>query len=493
MHRHHHYLKGGVFLTAGSVISSACVFVRNVIITHLISLSDYGIASTFGLAMTLLEMASNLAIDRLIVQARDGHASHLIASGHAFQVMRGAIGALVLFLTAGLAARLFGVPHVTWAFQVIALVPLIRSFSHLGTAIQQRDMRFGGSIWIDIGPQLIITLLAAPLALWLRDYRVMLVLILVQVTGSMIVSHVVAEQPYRFAWDRHHVHRMVRFGWPLLLNGVLMFAIFQGDEALIGASKGMENLAWYGVAFSLALAPSLLVLKVLAPFMMPLLARKQDNPAEFERRSLLTVQLCTLAGLLIGLVFVLAGPALLIAVYGRKYAAGATVIGWFGIMQGARIVKSGPAIVAMARGETTNPLIANVVRCIGLVLAVAAVALHEGAIAVAVCGMVGEILGALTAILLLRWRLGLRIGGMLRCAAASAAVFAGAQVAALRWCRGTSPVTEIAIGTTISVLVCVSIGAAFPRVFGLMRRLTNDVKARRAWLGASPAAEGNPL
>jgi O-antigen/teichoic acid export membrane protein len=478
----HHYLKGGIFLVVGSVISAACVFARNVTITHLISLEDYGIASTFGLAMTLLEMASNLAIDRLIVQAKDNDALRLVASGHAFQIARGLLGTLLLFLTAGFTATLFGVPQVAWAFQAIAFAPLIRSFSHLGAAIQQRDMRFGPSVWIDIGPQLIVTILTAPLALWLGDYRVMIILVFAQAMSSVVVSHLVAGRPYRLDWDRRQVRRMVAFGWPLLLNGFLMFAIFQGDEAIIGASKGMENLAWYGVAFSLALAPSLLVMKVLTPFMMPLLARKQDDHEEFERRSVLTVQICMLAGLFVGLMFVLAGPSLLIAIYGSKYAAGATVIGWFGIMQGARILKSGPAIVALARGETTNPLIANLVRCIGLALALAAVALGKGAIAVAICGMVGEVLAALTAILLLRFRLGLRLGGMLGCAAISATAFTSAQAVALRWFHGTSPTIEIVGGATIGALLCLSVGAVFPQVLTLTLHLLNRVKARRAWL-----------
>lgn len=490
---HRKHLKGGLLLTGGNVASAGCVFVRNVIVTHLISLENYGIASTFSLAMTLLEMASNLGIDRLIVQAKDGDSSHVVASGHAFQVVRGTIAGLLLFATAKLAADLFNVPQVTWAFRTMALVPLIRSFTHLGAAVQQREMRFGASISIDTGSQLLVTLLAAPLTLWLRDYRVMLVLILMQVTVSVAVSHMVAERRYVIAWDSRQVRRMMEFGWPLLLNGFLMFVTFEGDEAIVGASKGMEPLAWYGVAFGLVLSSSLLVANVAGLFMMPLLSRKQDDRSEFQRRSVIAVQLCTLAGLLVGLVFVLAGPALLIAIYGRKYAAGAAIIGWFGILQSARIAKSGPAVVAMAQGKTTNPLIANIVRCLGVVAAVAAVALGQGVVAVAVCGMVGEVLGAVTAILLLRWRLGLHIGRMMVCVAVSLGTLAAAQWVALRWFRGASLAAEVLVGGAMSLLLCASIGLAFPETSGLMRRLTADIRTRRAWESPTTSPEGTSL
>lgn len=482
------YLRGGLLLTGSSVVAAACAFVRNVIVARLISLEDYGIASTFALTLALIEMTSTLAIDRLIVQARDGGTPGLIATGHAFRIVRGAIATLVQFAVARPIAELFGVPEVAWAFQVISLVPLIRSFGHLDVAVQQRDMRFGALAWIETGPQLLTAVLAVPLALWLADYRVMLALILVQVTAGAVLSHLVAEQPYRLAWNRGQVLRMVTFGWPLLVNGLLMFAIFQGDKALVGATRGMADLAWYGAAFSLALVPSLLAVKVIAPFMMPLLACMRDDRPAFERRSVLTVQLCTIAGVLVGLLLVLAGPALLIVVFGRRYAEGAAVIGWFGIMQGARIAKSGPAIVAMAAGDTKNPLLANLVRCTGIGLAAIAVALGEGVVAIAVCGMVGEVLGALTAILLLRRRPGVRVASMLTCAAASATVLAGAQWAALRWFQAAAPATEIAAGVAISAVLCAAVGAAFPQVLGLMRRVTADARAGRVWVETAPPA-----
>ncbi len=487
------YLGGGLTLAVGSTVSALCAFVRNVIVARLISLEDYGIATTFAMTMALIEMASNFAVGRLIVQAKDGDTPKLVATAHAFQVVRGALSTLLLFAIAAPTARLFDVPQTVWAFRVIALVPIIRSFTHLDIAVQQRDMRFGGAAWQDAVPQLLVTLLAAPLALWLEDYRVMVALIMTQVITGVVVSHLVAEQSYGWAWERSQIRRMAAFGWPLLLNGALMFAIFQGDKAIVGVSSGVGELAWYGAAFSLALTPSLFVVRVLSPLMLPLLARKQDDSSEFERRSLLTVELCTIAGVFVGLVFVLAGPALLVTVFGSKYAAGTAVIGWFGAMQAARIAKSGPAIVALARGETTNPLFANVVRCVGLVGAVAAVSLGQGVIAIAVWGTVGELLAALASILLLRWRLGLRVDGMLKCAGASTAVVAAAQLAAVLWFQGTSPVTEIAAGVTASMLLSGALVAAFPQMLGLVRRIASDTRAgRKEWLKAErPPAAGN--
>lgn len=469
------YLRGGLFLSSGSVLSAACSLARNIIIARLISVEDFGIAAIFAMTMSLIEMASNLALDRLLVQAPDGDAPRMLATAHAFQVFRGVLSAIVLFLLAAPVASLFDIPDVVWAFQIIALTPLLRGFMHLDAACQQRDMRFGGSVLLDIVPQLLTTLAAAPLALWLGDYRVMLFVVLAQVTMLTLVSHLVAERPYRWAWDRAIIGRMLRFGWPLLINGLLMFAIFQGDKAIIGAAFTMDELGWYAVAFALALVPCMVVVKVLYSFFMPLLAAVQSDAARFQQRATLCTQASMLFGAFIGVGFLLAGPAMLLLVYGERYAPGTTVIGVLGVMQGLRIAKAGPAIVAMSRAETTNPLIANIVRCSGPIMAIGAVLLGYGILAIALCGMIGEFVATLAAVGLLRRRLSLRIAPMLWCFAATLITIAFAAVLASNVFEGDRPWIEVPVGTGITFGSIGLLTLMFPEVLSLLRRIRADL------------------
>lgn len=487
------HLKGGLLLAGGGVGSAACSFARNIIIARLISVEDFGIAATFAMTMSLIEMASNLALDRLLVQAPDGDSPRMLATAHAFQVLRGAVSAILLFALAGPVAVLFDIPEVVWAFQIIALAPLIRSFMHLDVACQQREMRFGAWTWLDTAPQVLTALAAAPLALWLGDYRVMLAVLLGQQATMTLVSHVVAERPYRWAWDREIIGRMLRFGWPLLINGLLMFAIFQGDKAIIGAAFTMEDLGWYAVAFALALVPSTVVSKVIYMFFMPLLASVQKDPGRFQERATLCVQSCMLCGALVGIGFLLAGPSTLLLIYGERYAPGMAVVGILGVMQGLRIAKAGPAIVAMAKAETTNPLIANVVRCSGLIMALGAVALGYGVLAVAICGLIGEFLGALTAVYLLRVRLSLRIAPMLSCFASCTAVTALSAAVAWLFFDGNRPWIEAPVGATLAMGVAGLLSLAFPNVLSLLQRVRSDladVTTRRNEPPGASAASG---
>ena len=168
------YLKSGALLTGGSVVSSVCSFARNIVIARLLSVEDVGIAAIFVITVSLLERMSYIALDRFLVQAADGDDPRVQAVAQAFQAARGVLSAVLLIVLAGPIASLFGVPEVAWAFQVFAIYPLARGFVHLDLARLQREMRFKVVVWSDTLPQLVTLAIAAPLALWLDDYRVVL-------------------------------------------------------------------------------------------------------------------------------------------------------------------------------------------------------------------------------------------------------------------------------------------------------------------------------
>ena len=63
----------------------------------------------------------------------------------------------------------------------------------------QCELRFGPSIWVDFGPQILVTVLAVSFALYLDDYRVMLWMVLVQAESYTLLSNLVAERRYNWA------------------------------------------------------------------------------------------------------------------------------------------------------------------------------------------------------------------------------------------------------------------------------------------------------
>lgn len=250
------FLKSASVLAVSQGLVAASSFLRNVVIARHISVADFGVATTFALTMSLVEMTSTLALDRVLVQDDDGASDAMLASALSF--CKGLITGGILFGIAGPVAHVFELPEVTWAFRLLGLVPVIRGLVHWDMVVRQRKMDFKATAIVDAVPQLASVLVAYLAARSLGDYRVMLVVVLAQVLGTTLLSHVLATRPYRWLLRRDLAKKKLDFGWPLLVNGLLMFGIFQGDRVVVGALFDMHTLGWYSVAFSLAL-PTLIL------------------------------------------------------------------------------------------------------------------------------------------------------------------------------------------------------------------------------------------
>lgn len=383
-------LRGGAWLTAGNALSAGASFLRNIIIARLVSVEDFGIVVLLTLTLAVVETVSNLAVDRLLIQAPDGDDPKLQATAHALQVVRGVLGGIVVFFAAAMIASLFKIPHVAWAFQILALVPVIRSLMHLDTVRFQREMFYRPTFWVDALPQAVSLTLAVPLAYWLRDYSAIVWAMLAQVLTQVIVTHHLASRSYQWAWERKTVLRILTFGWPLLANGLLMFAIFQGDKALIAVAFTTEVVGWYGAAFLLSMGPAMLVTSVMSSLLLPVLSNCQDAPEEFQLRYRQVVQACLAVGLLTAAVFAIFGPELLVALFGDRYRDGTVVVILLGLAQGVRIAKASQFVSAVALGSTKFPLIANLARGGALLAAIGLVSIGYSPVVVAITGLVGE-------------------------------------------------------------------------------------------------------
>jgi O-antigen/teichoic acid export membrane protein len=171
-----------------------------------------------------------------------------------------------------------------------------------------------------------------------------------------------------------------------------MVGIFQGDRIVIGASIGVTALGIYSIAFMLTNQLAMVINRLTAGLMLPLLSQVQQDREEFLRRYRHLIAILTLVSGAFGTTFIVCGGMLITAIYGLKYAAASSVIGWFGMMQAVRLIRGAPVIAAFAKGDSMNTLLANIARVLSFPAA-AAVALAGGGIFwIAATSVVGELL-----------------------------------------------------------------------------------------------------
>jgi O-antigen/teichoic acid export membrane protein len=355
-------------ILSGNVAASLLLFARNLIVARLIPVGDYGVAATFAMAMGVVEMASTLGLQQQIIQAKDGDDPRFQAALQGFQLLRGAVSSLALFALAGPFARFLGLPEVVWAYQILAVVPILNALRHFDIHRLNRHMRFGPLLMTDIVPATATLALVWPLAVWFGDWQVMLWSIIAQSAIGALTSHLMAERPYRLVWDRAIMSGSLRFGWPLLVNAMLMYLVFHGDKLIVSRILGMDMLAIFAMGMTLALTPTLVMAGAVNKLFLPVLSQAARTP-DFTLMAQKALQTVALSALLFVLIVLLIGGPVVHFLLGIKYADLLPLMIWLALGQALRVMKTGPTIVAMALGQTSNAMVANLVRIMGLPLA----------------------------------------------------------------------------------------------------------------------------
>jgi O-antigen/teichoic acid export membrane protein len=338
-------------------------------------------------------------------------------------------------------------------------------------------MRFAPQVIVDIISSILVTLLAWPIAAWLRDYAAMLWLLLLQAAIQAIGSHIVAERGYKWTWDRDYARRFITFGWPLLINGLLMYGILQGDRFVIGASGrlfsnsvyNLVDLGIYSVAFAVTMAPSTLFTSMASSLFLPVLSSVQTEREEFERRYKACILILAFAAALIAIPFIVVGRWIVPFIYGPKYAAAGVFIGWLGAMWGVRVFRTAPTQAALALGDSRNSMIANIARSSALIGVLISAATGRSLTSIAICGLFGEVVATVVCL----WRLSVKHHVPARLSLMPITICSTAIVAALIVQLGTfgwmisTLIGVVTLGTcAVTMLLCVGREHGWHWLFG---------------------------
>jgi O-antigen/teichoic acid export membrane protein len=401
------FIKGGAVLGITQLLGQVCSLGRNIIIARIISPADFGIASIFLMVVSFLEMISNLSLDRLLVQSPDGNNERFQQTAHLLQAFRGILASILLILLAKPIAIIFSIPETYLAFIALALIPLINGFCHLDPRRVERNMRFWPYAFTELSSQVVVVILAWPVAIWLRDYKAMLLLLIIKVTVMMAGSHYIAVRKYRWARDPEYMKRFLAFGWPLLVNGLLLFAMIQGDRLIIGSAQKlfgtpytMADVGLYSSAFMIAMTPSMIFIRIQSSLMLPELSITSKDQTKFQERYAFFSDIVASICIILSLLLVVAGPSILILIFGEEYHSAAKYVPWLSLMWMVRIMRTVPSQAAIAKGKTKIIMVSNLVRMITLPVIFALVAMNKSLVLIAITGLIGEIVAHLINIIL---------------------------------------------------------------------------------------------
>lgn len=387
-------LRSAVMLLGQQGLLQGLAMGRNILLARMLGPASMGVVSAIALVLTLLEMISDVAVERLLIQTDDNH-EDLLPTAHSIQALRGLLAGGLIIALGPVAAWLMDASPYVWAFIAIAPVPMLKGFAHLEIRQRQRSMAFGAMVLVELGAGVIATVaVAVTLWLWASIWAGVIMLV-IQAGCTLILSHILGKGRYRFGWKREQALRFWHFGWPLMLNGVLMYLAIQGDRVVVGITMRPEDLGRFTVALTLTLVPTFMLAKVVSTWALPTLSRHQHDRFAFahQQRQVLWVLSVAALGLAGGVTFL--GIPIIHLLYGKAFILPAGVLLAMGSVQALRMLREGLSVTAVALGDTTNPMKVNGIRLLGVVAAFIIAHQGGGVEAILWAGVGGEILAYL--------------------------------------------------------------------------------------------------
>jgi len=298
--------RSSFWLMVSQVINRLAGLVRNIILARLLFPEDFGLVGIATIALSLLEVFSQTGFRQALIRKKENIEGYL-NTAWTISIIRGVTLFVILFLSAPIIADFFNNPQVTSVVRAMAFTFIILGCQNIATLYFIRELNFKKEITLQLAGALTSLVVSIVLAFILKNVWAL-------VFGSLAGNFVIFLlsyffQPFRprLAIKRAYVRELFSFGKYVLASGVLIFAITQGDDALVGRMLGVAALGFYALAYKISNLPATQISHVIGGITLPVYSKFQDNLVKLKELYLKFLQITTfLSFLASGLILVFA-------------------------------------------------------------------------------------------------------------------------------------------------------------------------------------------
>jgi len=244
--------RAGSWSITGFLFARIIGFVRLTVLARLMFPDDFGLFALVALFIGGIVALSDIGIASAIIQKKDVDQVFLSTAWH-LGWMRGVLLSIICWMAAPWLADFFSHPELRGLLHVAAFIPLIQGLTSMGVPLLKRSLSFDQLLIMTLVHEGGQTIAAIALALWLGWGASALVYgLLVGHVLAVIASYMIHDFRPQLSFSWGAARAIWAYGGHLLGAGILIYAMTNMDDAVIGRLLGTEALGYYAVAFTLA-------------------------------------------------------------------------------------------------------------------------------------------------------------------------------------------------------------------------------------------------
>ena len=344
-------LMGGLWTGLSYAATRALAFTQTVILARLLLPDDFGLMGVGMFAAGAFGVFTQTGVDLALIRRPDV-ARRDLDTGWVICVLRGGVLFAVTFLSAPLVARAFGDARAGPVLRALSPVFLIEGLVNIGVVAFRRDLDFRRQTIFEQVSEALTTAVTVGIAFFVT--RSVWALVAGQVAGvlaRMVASY--ALSPFRpaFRFDREAFRGIAGYGRHVMVTGILLFLLVQGDNAFVGRYLGVAALGVYALAYNLANLPASGISSVVGRLAFPVYARMQGDPEALREGYLRSVRAVVLLTLPASILLLTLAPDLVRGLYGGRWISAIPVVQILSIFGFLRAFNTAPGLLLQAVGH----------------------------------------------------------------------------------------------------------------------------------------------
>jgi O-antigen/teichoic acid export membrane protein len=298
---------------------------------------EFGAFAVAIVALLALLSFNELGVSLAIVRW-EGEPSEIAPTVTTISVISSVIIYAGCFLGAPAFASAMGAPSAANVIRVLSINVIFDGLVSTPVALMQRYFRQDRKMIADQANNWIGT--GTSIGLALLHFGAMS-LAIGRLTGAAVAAVLFiafSPEPLRFGFDPAKARELLRFGTPLAGASIVVFAVQNADQIVVGHVLGATALGFYALAFNLSSWPLTIFSMPIRTVAPALFSRLQHDWPAMRGAFLACLELIETIALPICLLISGAALPLVHFVYGTRWAMAAQALVWLGGLAAIRIV-----------------------------------------------------------------------------------------------------------------------------------------------------------
>ncbi|WP_226010797.1 lipopolysaccharide biosynthesis protein [Halomicrobium salinisoli] len=309
----------GVWLSLLTVTDRVVRLGLYLVLARLLAPAEFGLLGLGMVALTVLRRVSRLGLDEALIQREDDDVDAYLDTTWTLTVGRGLALAAVASLAAPLVAEFFAEPRLTGVVRALGVVPLLDGLRNPGVVYFRKRLAFHRQFVYVVSGTVAYACTALAAAVVLGNVWALVVGAVAGPAVRTLVSHRIHGYRPGLGFDTDAARELLGFGKWIFGSGVVLLALNQGDDALVGWLLGSSAVGLYGMAFRLSNAPATEVSHVVSEVTFPAFSQVRDDAAELRAGFFRTVRVVAALALPMAVGIAAVAPVFVRAVLGPAW------------------------------------------------------------------------------------------------------------------------------------------------------------------------------